>query len=835
MFYELREVFIMFMFKRKIKTGGYVRKATAILLVFLMTLGALSACSGGNSDNNADTYGTGTYTTEETADGWILVKNEGGIDLGYSEDSGVELIEDDGYAFKDLNRNGELDVYEDWRQDADARVENLTGQLSENEILGLMIHDSVFGLEEDGSDGTTGDELSFNSEMDKGVRSVLNFASSGLTSTVVAWTNAAQSYVESKDFGIPLNVSANPSSFGDYTWPENLALAATFDTELVADVSKEQSKHYRALGISTLLGPQIDVSSEPRWSRIQGTYGEDPALSADMTNAVISGLQSTYDESGADLGWGIDSVIAMMKHFPSDGPGEGGREAHADNGKYNVYPGNAFKTGLIPFIDGGLNLDSNTSESAAVMTSYSIAYSDDGSYGDLVGSAFSEYKINILRDTYGYDGLICTDWGVVGAAMPGGGMSLMPWGVEDKTEVERQYLAIKAGVDQLGGDGDPMLQEAYTMLKDDIGMEAALEQIQASSRRILKTFFEVGLFENPYLSLSDATATVNNDKAKELSYESQIKSIVMLKNEGDIIKAISGDEKPTVYIPMSYVPPGPAPGSVASWSLPVDESTLSEYFNVVTDTLGKPSGPAGEDGQATFTENDIKRASKAELANCDYSLVFVNNPSTGKTIGNGYDDATETYLPISLQYGEYAAASEGVRKNSIAGDAIIGEIETPYGNVQQESKENRSYYGKTAEAASNVGDLDLILSTTNNMPENAGVIVAVNATNPMIFSEFESEVDGILIAFGTNNNAAFLDIVTGKTEPSGLLPVQMPKDMETVEAQDEDVPRDMECYVDSAGNTYDFAFGLNWSGVINDDRVAKYSVPALTEPVNKGK
>lgn len=99
----------------------------------------------------------------------------------------------------------------------------------------------------------------------------------------------------------------------------------------------------------------------------------------------------------------------------------------------------------------------------------------------------------------------------------------------------------------------------------------------------------------------------------------------------------------------------------------------------------------------------------------------------------------------------------------------------------------------------------------------------------MIFSEFESQVDAILVGFGISNET-FLDIVAGNVEPTALLPFQMPANMETVEAQYEDVPRDMECYVDAAGNTYDFGFGLNWSGVIQDERTAKYCVPPLTEP-----
>ena len=106
--------------------------------------------------------------------------------------------------------------------------------------------------------------------------------------------------------------------------------------------------------------------------------------------------------------------------------------------------------------------------------------------------------------------------------------------------------------------------------------------------------------------------------------------------------------------------------------------------------------------------------------------------------------------------------------------------------------------------------------------------------NPMVFSEIEPYADAILIGMRFMNEGpsakAFANIACGKTEPSGLLAFQMPKDMDTVEAQLEDVPRDMDCYVDADGNTYDFCFGLNWSGVIDDERTKTYKAAPLTKP-----
>lgn len=101
------------------------------------------------------------------------------------------------------------------------------------------------------------------------------------------------------------------------------------------------------------------------------------------------------------------------------------------------------------------------------------------------------------------------------------------------------------------------------------------------------------------------------------------------------------------------------------------------------------------------------------------------------------------------------------------------------------------------------------------------VIVSIALSKPMVFSEFEKEASAILVTFDIQDQAV-LDILSGAAEPSGLLPLQMPVDMKTVETQKEDVPFDMICHTDSEGNSYDFGFGLNWNGVIKDARLEKY-------------
>lgn len=822
------------------------KQALSLLLAGVMLMGALSGCTkkdpapSGSANPSGSTPATGSYpmdveelgsgtvkwTETTTKDGWNKVVNDGGTTLGYSPESGISLIQVDGFAFKDLNKNGKLDGYEDWRQDDAVRSADIAAQLTVDDVAGLMLFSAhQFSVSPELSD----DQMTF---LEQGVRAVLSAASASPTGDQAAWNNTMQAYVEGMGLGIPVNISTDPRSSGVSTWPGNLALSATFDPEIALEQGKQLSKEYRALGIGTLLGPQIDVATEPRWPRTSGTFSEDPALSRDMTEAATSGYQSTYDDSGNDLGWGAESVNAMIKHWVSEGASEGGREAHAFTGQYAVYPGGQFETGLIPFVDGGFNLThSSTGSATAVMSSYTIAYSDDEEYGELVGSGFSEYKLQLLR-SYGFDGVICTDWAVLGMESMGMMMDT-GWGVQDLSQGERAYKALVAGVDQFGGLNDPApVMEAYEMMIDEMGEDAALARFQESGARLLKNYFTVGLFDNSYVDVAYAKETVGSKEAQAAGYDAQLKGIVMLKNDGAIAENTSS-EKPTVYVPLVYTAASASTfgATAAGAALPVDRKTLSEYYKVVTDTVSETlTGPADADGNPTVAYEDIIRATPAELADCDYALVFVKSPAIAMDFtGIGYDFENKNYIPLSLQYRPYTANSSGVRAESIAGPMVETEVESVYGVQKVMAPANASYLGKST-TTKNERDLDTILYATANMPDSAKVIVAINASNAMVMSEFEDQVDGIIMGFGVNN-AVFLDIASGKVEPSGLLPIQMPADMDTVEANFEDVPRDLICYEDAQGNVYDFAFGMNWSGVISDARTAKYGVEPLVSPV----
>ena len=742
--------------------------------------------------------GCGQKWASEDKGSHIEITQKKGATLGYSASSGVQILTKGGYAFKDLNRNGKVDVYEDWRKPVQQRAEDLASQMTIEQIAGLMLYSAHQAVP---TEEISEAQMKFLTE--DNLRHVL-VTRVGSPEIAAKWSNNVQAYVEGIGLGIPANNSSDPrhsagenveyyvGASGDISfWPSSLGIAATFDPAVMEQFGKIASEEYRALGIATALSPQIDIATEPRWSRFNGTFGEDPDLSTDMARAYVDGFQTSEGDAEIDGGWGFHSVNAMIKHWPGGGAGEAGRDAHYSYGKYAVFPGGRLADHMQPFTEGAFKLNGKTGMATAVMPYYTISTDIDKKNGENVGNAFSEYLINdVLRGEYGFEGVVCTDWGVTKDNRAVNSFGTTSWGVEHLTVAERHYKLIKAGVDMFGGNNDkgPVL-EAYEMGVKEMGEEWMRARMEKTAVRLLLNVFRLGLFENPYLDVAETKATVGNPDFMKAGYDAQLRSIVMLKNKGGVLPLA---EKAKVYVPEVWVAPRaafrgnmgagaraqqPQPEPKGHWEMPVPVEILSKYFTVVKSP-----------------------------AEADFAIVFVDAPANG----TGYDPADVAkggngYMPISLQYNDYTATH--AREVSLAGGDPL------------ESFTNRSYKGKTVKT-SNKDQLDLILKTRREMGSKP-VIVQVDANRPMVMSEFEGVADAILFGFSVQKQAV-LDILSGKAEPTGLLPMQLPADMQTVEEQLEDVTRDMRCHVDSEGNTYDFAFGMNWKGVINDARTEKY-------------
>lgn len=733
----------------------------------------------------------GKKWTVEQKDGYCLIHNEGGATLGVSGAGAEGILEQDGYAFKDLNRSGTLEPYEDWRLPVEERIADLAGRMTPEEIAGLMLYSSHQAISKENPLAAlmypgrkmeddrehpwelTGDQKDF--LQNDHLRHVL-VAMVDDTPTAARWNNQAQALAEGLGLGIPVSISSDPrhtaagtaefdmGAGGDISvWPEHLGLAATFSPEVVEAFGRVASAEYRAMGITTALSPQIDLATEPRWNRFVGTFGESPALAAAMARAYCDGFQTT--EGSAD-GWGGQSVNAMVKHWPGGGTGESGRDAHFGYGKYAVYPGDAFDEHLKPFTEGAFRLKGKTGAASAVMPYYTISTGQDKANGENVGNGYSRYIVgDLLRNKYGYDGVVCTDWNITHDPGPidtfFGGKC---WGVEDLTVARRHYKVLMAGVDQFGGNNDAgPVMEAYNLGAEEHGEAFVQERFRQSARRLLRNIMRTGLFENPYLDPEESGKTAGRADFMRAGYDAQLRSVVMLKNKKGALP-LQGRKK--VYIPRRYIRAGqnwfgvPTPERDV---MPVDTAEVARYFDVVE-----------EPGEA------------------DCAFCFIESPQS-----SAYSK-DEGYLPISLQYRTYTATA--ARGQGLADPGA-------------------SYQNKTNTTA-NEPDLDMVINTKKQMDEKP-VVVFVRTANPFVAAELEPFADAILLDFKVQT-PALMDIASGAAEPSALLPFQMPAGMEAVEKQMEDVPFDMEPYRDECGNSYDFAFGLDWAGVIADERVRRF-------------
>ncbi len=604
----------------------------------------------------------------------------------------------DGLDFKDANKNGKLDKYEDWRLPVEQRVGDLVSQMTIEEKAGLMIHSSLMGFTGPGGvvldappPPRAGSPAGFTPPRREGIEPLDRPTPAELiVKRNVRWillrpnrreppadsarfANGLQEIAEASRLGIPIVLSSDPRHSvsrpgagplqqpGERLapnisqWPEQIGFAAAGEPALVRDFGRIAAREFRALGLHVVLGPMADVTTEPRWNRIAGTFGEDAKLNARLVKAYVEGFQ------GPRLG--PDSVLCVTKHFPGDGPVKEGLDPHNDYGKWQIYPGRNFEHHLIPFREA---FEAGT---GGIMPGYAIP---EGM--DTVGMNFSKVIVtDLLRNKFGFQGLVVTDW-----------LRNMPWGVENLSEKERQQRMVQAGVDQIGGDNDP--RHIIQLVRDGAISESRLDQ---SARRVLKPMFELGLFENPYVDAERAAAVVASKAFMEAGDAAQRKSIVLLKNAGRLLPIASGKK---VYVEN------------------ISKEEAARYGTVV---------------------DDPKQA--------DVAIIAVNAPYAvhqgGASFFRGAHEGTLAYAGA-----ENAAELEAIRRLASSG---------------------------------------------------APTVVCMYMDRPPVLTEFIDQV-GAVFAHFNSSDGALLDLIFGRSGPTGKLPFDLPRDMESVNRQKEDVPHDFE-------------------------------------------
>ena len=433
----------------------------------------------------------------------------------------VQTLIEENIPFRDLNKNGKLDIYEDSRQPVDARVEDLLSQMTLEEKVGQMFHPPVL-IKPDARFRAFLDAMSGGISMEEFISlkhiSHFNFYGEASPIEIARRLNQLQRVAEESRLGVPVTFSTDPlhevprgggiaafSLDGISKWPSQLGFAATRDSDLIFKFGQIASAEYRAMGFRTGLHPMSDLATEPRWARNFGTFGSNADLSSEMTVAYVKGFQGDQIDE--------NSVHTMVKHFPGGGPQEGGLDPHLKSGENQVYPGNNFDYHLKPFqaaIDNGMKV---------IMPYYGIP---KGQTDEDVAMAFNKYILtDLLRDQMNFDGVVCTDWGVIEGRH---------WGVDDLSISERYEKSINAGVDQYGGENKP----EYVI---DLVNEGKIseERIDQSVRRILTNKFELGLFENPFVDENLVSELVNRADYIEEGLDAQRKSIVLLSNKDNTL------------------------------------------------------------------------------------------------------------------------------------------------------------------------------------------------------------------------------------------------------------------------------------------------------------
>ena len=438
--------------------------------------------------------------------------------------SGLIKIEE-GFTFRDLNKNGKLDIYEDSRQPIEARVEDLLGQMTLEEKAGILfINGSV--VNEDGSIEEKPGVEGFGGVAAKQIanQKMNHFNLWGIpgVQAVATWHNNLQRFAEETRLGIPVTIASDPRNHftrnifsmaaNEFSqWCETLGFGALDDAELVQKFAEVARKEYLAVGIRIALHPQIDLATEPRWPRVSGTYGEDAHLTARLVKAYIAGFQ------GETLG--PRSVACMTKHFPGGGPQNEGLDPHFEFQKGQIYPGNNFDYHLIPFEAA---FEART---AAIMPYYGVPVDQTD---ENVAMSFNKMIITgLLREKYSFDGVICTDWGLITDAHIGEVVwPARAWGVEHLSEPERVLKALEAGVDQFGGES--CSEYVVELAKTGRLSEARIDQ---SVRRLLRLKFQLGLFDNPFVDESQVPQVLGNAASVAAGLESQQRAMTLLKND----------------------------------------------------------------------------------------------------------------------------------------------------------------------------------------------------------------------------------------------------------------------------------------------------------------
>ena len=746
----------------------------------------------------------------------VVFHNENGPDIGVTT---CGVIVRDGLYFKDMDNSGELAPYKDWRLSPEERAKDMVAHLRLDQQAGLVLN-TLFNTpvaptraEAAGADGKPefgkiykhhdpdekpipgplpGMTMSIDDAdvLDKHITAGVYRGDMHCEAGMVAlYHNAGTQMLEYEackgGVAIPYSLHTNPINIG---YPDSLGIGAAVlgdgNADFVYEMADTDRKMMKAEGLHIMYGPQVDVATDPRWPRTNGTYGERTDVTSDITEALIKGYQN------GDDGLNEGSVVLTVKHFPGDAPSENGFEPHVPIGQWRIYrtPGSMEKYHLPPFQRAfdhkASSIMPDYSRIAADGRAVPQTYRGEVTSTEAVPSAYSkELLTDLARNKMGFDGYINSDSGIT---------TVQIYGVEDLTVPQRYAKAISAGTDVIGGNTDP--ENIIKAVEDGLLPKADLDR--ASYNRLL-SLFRTKRVDNPYLDpdQADQARQDNFDGAKKKAYEANQKAVVLVKNHGGVLPLAK--EKNVCIVTFKGVDSG---------------------FAKMAQAMGAGLGSADAD--------EALRKTLAEAFE-----------KKGYTVVATPEEADVLYLhvwPISNGVVFYQFAMPVIE---------MGEIVTD----ERETNKSQKKTGKQV-TVTTLKDVEKIRELADAIHARGGKVVGTCVVNnPWLLDKLEPYCDALTIQYTVStvalNNAlnAQVDVISGDFAPTGKLSLTMVSDPAVIAITEQEIdgvvreicasPNDVPgydkdpyidpailagvrggsyAYCDADGNYYRSGFGLNY-------------------------
>lgn len=746
----------------------------------------------------------------------VVFHNENGPDIGVTT---CGVIVRDGLYFKDMDNSGELAPYKDWRLSPEERAKDMVAHLRLDQQAGLVLN-TLFNTPvaptraaATGADGKLemskiykhhdpdekpipgplpGMTMSIDDAdvLDKHITAGVYRGDMHCEAGMVAlYHNAGTQMLEYEackgGVAIPYSLHTNPINIG---YPDSLGIGAAVlgdgNADFVYEMADTDRKMMKAEGLHIMYGPQVDMATDPRWPRTNGTYGERTDVTSDITEALIKGYQN------GDDGLNEGSVVLTVKHFPGDAPSENGFEPHVPIGQWRIYrtPGSMEKYHLPPFQRAfdhkASSIMPDYSRIAADGRAVPQTYRGGVTSTEAVPSAYSkELLTDLARNKMGFDGYINSDSGIT---------SVQIYGMEDLTVPQRYAKAISAGTDVIGGNTDP--ENIIKAVEDGLLPKADLDR--ASYNRLL-SLFRTKRVDNPYLDpdQADQARQDNFDGAKKKAYEANQKAVVLVKNHGGVLPLAK--EKKVCIVTFKGVDSG---------------------FAKMAQAMGAGLGSANAD--------EALRKTLAEAFE-----------KKGYTVVATPEEADVLYLhvwPISNGVVFYQFAMPVIE---------MGEIVTD----ERETNKSQKKTGKQV-TVTTLKDVEKIRELADAIHARGGKVVGTCVVNnPWLLDKLEPYCDALTIQYTVStvalNNAlnAQVDVISGDFAPTGKLSLTMVSDPAVIAITEQEIdgvvreicvsPNDVPgydkdpyidpailagvrggsyAYCDADGNYYRSGFGLNY-------------------------